>query len=75
MTTHRLVAEINVELVDPTWTERDLIDNFVDYLEALLMRGDREHSDSPSPYRCPDSDASVWISREQYLSDLEEGLV
>jgi hypothetical protein len=65
--THRIVIEIDARLVDPTWTEEDLLLNAVDYIEGIISRAERRNSGDA--YRLSSSDITVWLSREEYLAD------
>jgi len=72
----RLVIELDAELLDPTWTERDLLDNAVLFFQGAIDRAEREGNmafpGDPPPYAVDTSDITVW-TREGYLEDLKEG--
>lgn len=66
-----LVVEIPATLINPTWTDKDLRDNAVDYIVSLLW-SNREDSEGAS-YTLNTDDLTLWVGREEYLADLREG--
>lgn len=72
----RLVIEVDARLLDPTWTQQDLIDNAVLFFQDAIDRAEREGNRAfPNPaYTIDTSDITLW-TKPDYLKDLIEGEV
>lgn len=66
-----LVVEIPATLINPTWTDKDLRDNAVDYITSLLFS--HREDDEGASYTLDTDDLTLWVGREDYLADLREG--
>ena len=73
--TKRIVVELDVTLQDETWTDQTLLENLPDYLIIAISRAEQASArhPEPTPYVCNVDDLTVWLSREDYVADLQEG--
>ena len=73
--TKRIVVELDVTLQDETWTDQTLLENLPDYLIIAISRAEQASTrhPEPTPYVCNVDDLTVWLSREDYVADLQEG--
>jgi hypothetical protein len=71
---HRLVIEVDVELLDGSWTEQDLIENAVYFFQLAIDRAQRENDAAHSPaYAVNTNDICVWTQggyAEDHQADL-----
>ena len=68
---HRLVIELDVDLLDGTWSERELLENAVHFLQGAIDRAEAKNAEATSEpaYVCDTSDMTVW-TQAGYREDL-----
>lgn len=69
----RLIVEVDVEILDDDWTDRDLIDNVPDFVSIMFQEGERRSMQhhGPGPYRLNVDDLSVYLA-DEYLAEIAD---
>ncbi len=72
----KIVIEVDVNLANPKWSERDLVDNAAYFFTDAIARAEQHHEhafpDSPAPFKCDIESTQVW-TRADYFADAADG--
>jgi hypothetical protein len=71
----KILIEVDVEILDPTWEKQTVRENLPDYLGTAIDVAEqtgRDFRGDDGPYVVDTSNLTIWTSHEDYAAEMAE---